>query len=573
MRTPGTLVDLLRARAEEKPDFRQYTFLVDGDDAEVSFTCAELDERARAIATWLQAVGNPGDRAVLLFPPGLDYIAAFFGCLYAGVVAVPAYPPDPFRLERSLPRLATILADAQPRFLLTTSEIRSFAELMSAGHPELGSPTWIATDGIPGADASGWRDPQVTPDTIAFLQYTSGSTSAPRGVMLSSRNLLHNLELIHDFFGADSGCSSVSWLPPYHDMGLIGGILCPLCSATPVTLMSPLAFLQRPFRWLSAISRSRARVSGGPNFAYDLCVRKVTPEQRATLDLSSWDLAFNGAEPIHAETLERFASAFAPCGFDRSAFYPCYGLAEATLIVSGGRKGSGERTLEVQTEALAQNDVVAAACDAESRTLVGCGSSAPEQRVAIVHPTTHCACAEDQVGEIWVSGPSVAKGYWGRLEDTHHTFNVYLAETGEGPFLRTGDLGFLHGGELFVTGRIKDLIIVDGRNHYPQDLEQTVEECHPAVRPGCCAVFAIHGSGPERVAVVAELRRETNETRSFEPNDVASVIKAAIARTHDIRVHEIVFLGPGTIPKTSSGKIQRHACHRELAQGKLRKVA
>jgi acyl-CoA synthetase (AMP-forming)/AMP-acid ligase II len=377
----------------------------------------------------------------------------------------------------------------------------------------------------------------------------------------------------------------VSWLPPYHDMGLIGTIIHPIHSGIPVVLMSPLDFLQRPLRWLQAITRYQATTSGGPNFAYDLCVRKITPEQCATLDLSSWSVAFNGAEPVRAETLDRFTATFAPCGFRRKAFFPCYGLAEATLIVSGASKAFAPVVQPVQSAALSHGRaLMAESREPGTQTLVGCGRILGDQRVMIVNPHTSEACGPGEVGEIWVSGPSVASGYWNRPEETAATFQARPAWARDGGYLRTGDLGFIAYGELFVAGRRKDLIIVEGRNHYPQDIELTVEQCHPALRPGCCAAFAVNGTGPERLVVAVEVDRRYRPqqpapqatqnnvpsiTTSMESQDIVKVIRQAVGQAHDVRVDSVALLKSGSIPKTSSGKIQRHACYTGFLAGTL----
>ncbi|MFP2933485.1 fatty acyl-AMP ligase, partial [Pyxidicoccus sp. 3LG] len=469
-----TLVDLLRYRAERKGDALLYRFLetgdVDGGVEEWSYT--RLDTRARALGALLRESGAKGERALLLYPPGMEFVAGFMGCLYGGVVAVPCYPPDPTRLERTLPRLRAIAQDCGAKYVLTTSFILEMSELFKPQAPELGELQWLASDAVPEARAEEWKRPDVDAGALAFLQYTSGSTGNPKGVMVSHSNILHNEALITRGFGMDASRSSgMGWLPMFHDMGLIGKVLQPMYLGFPCTLMSPIAFLQRPLRWLEAISHFKATCSGGPNFAYDLCVRKATAADRERLDLSSWDLAFNGAEPVRRETLERFAETFAPCGFKSTAFYPCYGLAEATLIVTGGTKGEPFVHGRFDSEALERGKGVDASAREEgpgARTLVGAGRCAPDQRMLVVHPETRVPCAAHEVGEIWVSGPSVAQGYWSRPEETAHAFGAKLA-SGEGPYLRTGDLGFVSPeGELFVTGRLKDLLIIRGRNLYPQ---------------------------------------------------------------------------------------------------------
>lgn len=565
---PSTLVEILRRRALDQPGQLAYTFLLDGETDETRLTYGDLDRQARSIGAELQSLGAIGKCVLLLYPPGLDYVAAFFGCLYAGAIAVPAYPPDPVRMNRTLPRLQAIVADAQATVALTTSPILSMAEMLIDQAPDLKALRWLATNQIAN-DPEEWRDPAVGGGSLAFLQYTSGSTAAPRGVMLTHSNLVHNSALIHECFGHTPESRGVIWLPPYHDMGLIGGILQPLYGGFPVTLMSPIDFLRRPLRWLQAMSRHKATTSGGPNFAYDLCVRKITREECAGLDLSSWKVAFNGSESVRFETMEQFAETFACCGFRPEAFYPCYGLAEATLIVSGGLWTAPPVTLSVSAAALGQNRVeLSPPGGPDTRTLVSCGSALADQRIIIVDPEALVPCPPGQVGEIWVSGPSVAEGYWNQPEKTAETFGAYLAASHEGPFLRTGDLGVLHGGELFVIARLKDLIIIRGHNHYPQDIELTVERSHSALRPGCCAAFSVPVAGEERLVVMQEIGRQMADT-----NQVVQAIRQAVAEEHELQVYAVVLLEAGSIPKTSSGKIQRHACQAGFMSNSIEAVA
>jgi amino acid adenylation domain-containing protein len=563
---PGhTIVDLLRLRATERPEAKAYTFLADGEVEAGRLTYRQLDDLACGIGAALSSAGAGGERILLLYPPGLEFIGAFLGTLYAGALAVPAYPP---RSARGLPRLRAIASDSRPRVVLTTAALLDRTRSLLGAVPELEGALWLATDGLE-SQAGAWREPAIDGETIAFLQYTSGSTSTPKGVMVSHANLLHNEEMIRRAFDQSQESVILGWLPLYHDMGLIGNVLQPLYLGAPCVLMSPVAFLQNPLRWLAAISQYRATTSGGPNFAYELCARKITEEQKAQLDLSSWRVAFNGAEPVRAETLERFASAFASCGFRREAFYPCYGLAEATLFAAGGRPG----TLPVvRTFASAGMEEGRAEAAADGRALVGCGSAWMEQRIAIVDPETARVCAAGRVGEIWIAGPSVARGYWSRPDATERDFHARLAEEPEaGPFLRTGDLGFFSAeGELFVTGRLKDLIILRGRNHYPQDIERTAEEAHPALRAGCGAAFSVELKGEERLVVLQELERRTGDAA---PEEVAEAIRSAVAQVHEVQVHEVVLLRVGTVPKTSSGKIQRQASRAAYLAGDLAVVA
>jgi amino acid adenylation domain-containing protein len=561
-----TVVDVLRSRSFTQPDSYAFTFLQDGETEEATLTYQELDRRSRAIAqaltcqfaSQLQALRLSGKRALLLYPPGLDYLAAFFGCLYAGVVAVPAYPP---RNKRNTPRIQAIVSDAQVSVALTTTAILPTVQSLLTDKADLETLHWLTTDNLAQGIEQSWQEPLIHTDTLAFLQYTSGSTGTPKGVMLSHGNLLHNAATTYQFMEHSPSSKFVSWLPAYHDMGLIGGILQPLYGGFPCILMPPASFLQRPYRWLQAISHYKGTTSGGPNFAYELCVEKITPEQKETLDLSSWSVAFNGAEPIRSDTLERFAAAFASCGFRKEAFYPCYGMAEATLMISGSQKAASPVIKTVQKAALERNQVVeAVGNDEDVYSFVGCGQTIPQQQIVIAHPETLRRCQPDEVGEIWVSGPSVGKGYWNRTVETEQTFYAYLKDTGEGPFLRTGDLGFLHNGEVFITGRAKDLIIIRGRNLYPQDIELTAERSHPSLRLGSGAAFTVEVDNEERLVVVQEL-----EFRA-KPNveEATAAIRQAVTEEHEVQVYAVVLIKPGSIPKTSSGKIQRRACKAEF---------
>lgn len=563
----STFVELLRWRAINQPDSLAFTFLQDGETQEQRLTYGDLDRQARAIGAQLQQRGAGRARALLLYPAGLEFISAFVGCLYAGVVAVPAYPPHP---NRPMERLQDILADAQAAYALTTSTIRDQMDEHIATHAELAALRWLATDGDL-ADAEAWREPDLMGDTLAFLQYTSGSTSAPKGVMVSHSNILANERMIQQAYGHTAAEVGVGWLPMYHDMGLIGNVLQTMYLGVHSVLMSPVAFLQRPARWLEAISRYKATTSGAPNFAYELCARQITPEQRAQLDLSSWRVAFSGAEPVRAETLERFAAIFAECGFRKEAFYPCYGLAEATVFVSGGLPTDAPTIRTVQAAALEQHQVVAAAAEnADARALVSCGRTWLDQQILIVDPSSRTRLGPDQVGEIWISGPNVAQGYWNKPELTEQSFGAYTADGDVGPCFRTGDYGFLHDGELFVTGRLKDLIIIRGRNHYPQDIEHTVEQSHSELRPGLCAAVSVEREGEERLVVVAEVGRRFKPEQA---DEVFAAIRQAIAEQHGVEVYAIQLLRTASIPKTTSGKIQRHACRAGFLAGTLKTVA
>ncbi|HKV10771.1 MAG TPA: amino acid adenylation domain-containing protein, partial [Thermoanaerobaculia bacterium] len=557
------LVEALRRRAGEQPERRAYTFLEEGESESGHLTYRELDERARAVAAALQASARRGDRALLLFPPGLDFVAAFFGCLYAGVIAVPAYPP---RSPRMMPRLRAMLADCRPALALTSLETLPRLRSWFEADPEIATVPWIATDALPPALAAEWRDPGIGPDDLAFLQYTSGSTGTPRGVMVSHGNLAHNQELIRRACGHSAESVFVSWLPVYHDLGLIGQVLQATWVGALCVLMAPVAFLQRPLRWLEAVSRYGATTSGGPNFAYDLCMRKAEGADLSRLDLSSWQVAFNGAEPVRAETLTRFAAALAGCGFRAEAPYPCYGLAEATLMVSGGIPAAP--AVSTPFEAAALEAGRAERAEEGGRRLVGSGRPLGDQRVEIVDPESREPRPAGGVGEVWVAGGSVARGYWGRPEESETTFGARLGD-GSGPFLRTGDLGFLLDGELYIAGRIKDLILLRGRNLYPQDIERTVEASHAALRAGGTAVFAVDSGQEERLVVVQEVERRVRSASPELLEEIAAAVRRAVADEHEAYVWDVVLVEPGGVPRTTSGKVQRRGCRALYLDGAL----
>ena len=561
-----TLVDILCWRALHQPDRQAYVYLIDGEREEIGITYRELDEQARSIAATLQKYTHPGARALLLYQPGLHYIAAFFGCLYAGIIAVPAYPPTSDRL---LPRLQAIAADAQATVLLTTSTMVSRMQRSFEHLPELKNMHWVATDTCEADQEGLWRRQTLTPETLTFLQYTSGSTGNPKGVMVSHGNLMHNSAMMRERWAQSPESVGISWLPMFHDMGLIAGILQPLYVGFPAILMAPVAFIQHPWRWLHAISRYRGTVSWAPNFAYEICIQRITDEERQQLDLSSWCVAGNGAEPIRFETIERFTEVFLPCGFRREAMTPGYGLAEGTLMVSSSAATVMPMVSHLDKSAMEEHLVVERQTSSmQSQTCIGCGTVAADQRVVIVHPDTQTVCAPNEIGEIWVTGPSVACGYWRHPKETAQTFQARLAPTGDGPFLRTGDLGFLHKNEVFVTGRLKDIIIIHGRNHYPQDIELTVERCSPSLRSGCGMAFAIEVENEERLVVVQEVNRHYQHDE-----EIFNLIRQAVAEQHEIQVYAITLIQPGSIFKTSSGKIQRRAGRDAFLSNRLHVIA
>lgn len=562
-----TFIELLQWRAIHQKAKLAYTFLVDGETQETNLTYGTLDHRVRAIATCLQKLAAKGERALLLYPPGLDYITAFFGCLYAGIVAVPVYPPQPARVERNLPRLQAIRGDSQATVALTNEGLLASIDVLFKQAPEFRKLHWISTEDLPASLASEWHDPGINEGDLAFLQYTSGSTGQPKGVMVTHSNLFANHSMIQNAYQHPVDAPFVSWLPIFHDMGLIGGILQSMYCGAPCIFMSPRAFIQKPFRWLQALSRYQGHTSHAPNFAYDLCVSKTTPEQRATLDLSHWKVATNGSEPVRKETIQRFSEAFAPAGFRPEAFCPAYGLAEATLCVTVNRKNAHPIIRSFSTEDLERGQIkLELSADGQQSALVGCGQVCPSEHIVIVNPETCVVCPPNQIGEIWAAGPHIARGYWSHPKETQATFQAYLSEGDEGPFMRTGDLGFFYEDELYITGRLKDLIIIRGRNLYPQDIEATVGHCHHALRPDGGAAFSLQRNGEEQFVVVQEIERQH---RQSDLENIFKTIHQAIGEQHEVQPSAIILIKPGTLPKTSSGKVQRHQTRVQYLAGNL----
>ena len=580
---PHTIVDVLASRELRQCDTIAYRFLptgdVDGAIKEVSF--GALSRRARAVGSWLQENGFEGHRALLLYPPGLEFVHGFFGCMVSGVVAVPAPAPHGGRLQRALPRLRALISDAGADVVLTTRQVISALSTAGDAFPELARLTWVATEEIPDEAEASWRDVGIRPEAIAFLQYTSGSTSSPRGVMVSHGNLLHNQQVLASAWGHTperiaswGGELYVSWLPVFHDMGLIGPVMQAVYAGGTATLFPPLSFIQRPERWLTAISKYQPHTSGAPNFAYELCLRHATPELLDRLDLRRWEVAVNGAEPIRASTLRRFSEVFGRAGFRSEAFFPGYGLAEATLMVTSSKVG-GAGSPDVHDSSprspSAKHPVPFLHPDLPgSRELVSSGRPGDGVTVVIADPERCSELADEQVGEIWVAGPSVAHGYWRQERATQDVFHAAL-DDGRAGFLRTGDLGFLRAGELFVTGRLKDLLVIDGRNHYPQDLELSAERAHSAVRSGCVAAFSVDGhevggAEGEQPVVVAEVPLEA----AADADEICAAIRGAVGSEHGLSLQSVVLVEPRAVPKTSSGKIQRRACRAAFLEGTLR---
>lgn len=547
--------------AHTSPNRIAYTFLVDGDLEEQHLTCADLDRQARAIAARLQQDFAPGERALLLFMPGLEYIAAFFGTLYAGMIPVPAYPPDPLRCNRTLPRLRAMAQDCQAAVILgTRASVALAGPLLGEGlavAQMLAVDEWAAWTHLP------WTPVDAAPDQLAFLQYTSGSTATPRGVMITHRNILYQLESLYRNDLHDATC--VSWLPMYHDLGLVAGVLGPLYSGRPITLFSPLAFIQRPLRWLQVMSRLKATTTGGPNFAYDLVASKFRPEDGRDLDLSHWRVALTGAEPVRPDTLARFDATFAPYGFRPETWAPGFGLAEATLGVTTTVGDTFPYCTDFAGEAMRRNRAIPVHDRGEPIvTLVQCGRPLPETDVIVVDPQTRATLPEDAVGEIWVRGPGVAAGYWKDVLGTESTFRAQRTD-GAGSYLRTGDLGFLHQGRLFVNGRLKELMIFWGRNVYPADIERTAGSAHEGLARTAGAAFAIDDGGLEKLVVVQEVIRPSK----WNLDSVAQALRSAILAEHGVPLHALVLIRRGTLLKTSSGKIQRLATRQAYLEGQL----
>lgn len=548
----ATLVEILSLRASESPQTVALRFLAEG--SETPLTYQALDRQARAIAATLADQARPGDRALLLLPSGIDYVAAFFGCLYAGVIAVPAYPPESTR-DQHLQRLQSILQDAAPRVVLSEQALLPALATVCAGRDlEL-----LAVDGIDPGCADAWQAVLPSPDDIAFLQYTSGSTSTPKGVEVSHGNLLANEKLIRHGFSIGDGDVIVSWLPLFHDMGLIGGLLQPIYSGVPCVLMSPKYFLERPLRWLEAIDRYAGTISGGPDFAYRLCCERITEAACQGLDLSRWRVAYSGSEPIRAQTLARFAEQFAGQGFDPQSYFASYGLAEATLFVAGGQAGQGIRQLRGSAQALAANRFEAG----EEIALISCGRSQPEHRVQVVDTRTLQALPAGQVGELWTSGPSIARGYWNNPQATASTF----VERDGCTWLRTGDLAFMHEDEVFITGRLKDMLIIRGQNLYPQDIESHLELSLDVLRKGRIAAFPFTHQGSEAIGIAVEIGRGTRKLVSAQA--LVQGIAECVAEVCQQAPALVILLEPGALPKTSSGKLQRSACHAQWQAGSL----
>ena len=575
----SNIVEILQHRATSQGQDTAYIFLKDGESKEVRLTYKELDLRAKAIALRLQQVVGSGSRVLLVYSysAGLEFITAFFGCLYAGVVALPCHPPKN-RLTTN--EVRTRIESAGVSVILTESSLfASFNQQLSDwGKTSL---PCLNTDKIK-LQADNYYTPTINHDTLAFLQYTSGSTGEPKGVMVTHDCLIQNQEMLKQAFEHTRDLVGVGWLPLFHDMGLIGNVIQPIYTGGYCVMMSPVSFVQKPIRWLQAISKYRATTSGAPNFAYDLLCDRLTEKQLEQLDLSSWDLAFCGAEPVQIDTIDRFSTKFARCGFKSNAFYPCYGMAEATLMITGGDKTKFPTVRHLDKAALEKNEVlIMNSPSANTETFISAGYTRLNGKVAIVDPHSLTEYASEgaeapsmasrtdkphndiaasapstkHIGEIWYSGSSVGQGYWKLPDKTKQTFEANLHGD---KYLRTGDLGFIADNELYITGRLNDVLVFWGLNHYPQHIEQTVEQCHPGLKPNCGAAFSIEVEGKPRLVVVREIKRTHRKLLVLD--EVVEAIRWQVFQQHFIDIYGIVLLLPGRMPKTSSGKVQRSKC-------------
>lgn len=549
----STLIDRLQHHARTRPDGRAYVFLGDRGAEAGALTFAGLDARARAIAARLAPLTRPGDRGLLVFSPGLAFLEAFFGCLYAGVVAVPVVPPRHDRLRHAT---AGIVADCQPRVALTTTFLHARVRDAIDGSLDTAGITWVRVDEPAAVHGEAAPISPLRHHDLALLQYTSGSTSAPKGVMVRHANLVANLEMAGAAFGVSPESTYVSWVPLHHDMGLILNALASAHAGSCCVLMAPVTFVQRPLAWLRAIHDYRADVAGGPNFAFDHCVRRFRADHAQGLDLSGWRVAFNGAEPVHADTIERFVRTFAPYGFAPEAIRPAYGMAEATVLISCGRRGEPLVTRHLDRGALGAHRIVPAA-GRDAHVIVSCGRPVDGTDAAVVDPHRATRAARDEVGEIWVRGPHVAAGYWHKPAETAATFHARIAGDDGPEWLRTGDLGWIDAaGEVYVTGRLKDVIVIRGTNVYPEDVERTVEASDPALRPHAGAAFSVEDEhGEERLVVVQEIDRDAGHRPDLDA--IVAAVRAAVVREHELTIHAVVLVPSGGVPRTSSGKIQR----------------
>ncbi len=556
MNQASNLIELVEQQSQRYNDKVVYQFLKDGETLDQSLTFKELETQVKHLAAHIQANSQSGDRALLLYPSCLDYIVAFYACLVAGVIAVPAYPPK--NKNRDWPRLQRILDDSGSRLVISLTSFRGSVDGWFEDQVDHEKPFFIASDELDETCNMPWQRPQVSGDTTAFLQYSSGSTGSPKGVVVSHANLLHNEQVLVSSFQGRDEITLVGWLPIYHDMGLIGNVISALYCGFRFILMSPASVVQKPYRWLKAISDYKAEISGGPNFIYDHCVQQISEEQKQELDLSHWRVAFNGAEAIHAASLERFYKAFACTGFSYSSFSPCYGLAENTLIATCKTPQQAPKSLTFDSKELSYNKAIELidSINTKTTTLVSSGDNIIGQTVRIVNPQSLSACEDNDIGEIWIAGASVAKGYWNNEVLTQSTFHAYVGD--QGPYMRTGDFGFMREGNLFVTGRMKEVIISNGQNYYPQDIEASLQSESDHFRKGSGAAVAVELEGREQLVIIQELTRQGMRLGSDEVSKLILKAQIRVAEQHQLVLSDLVLVKFGALSKTTSGKIQRY---------------
>jgi acyl-CoA synthetase (AMP-forming)/AMP-acid ligase II len=566
-------ISLLKWRAKTQPAKTAFIFLDENCRETEKLSYAELNIRAEAIAAELTRRNAFGERVLLLFEPGLEFICAFMGCLYAGAIAVPAYPPDPTRLNKSLPRLAAIVKDCEARFVLTSARlqwlIKAFYFVPFDGRKVLRKLKLIVTDKFKTGSAA--VNKVLDKDTVAFLQYTSGSTGEPKGVIITQENIIENSFARNGKCNARLDSIGVFWLPFYHDMGLIGSILGTIYAGNTSVLISPITFLKNPFIWIKALSLYKGTITAVPNFALELSARKSDRNMNANIDLSSLETVILGGEPVRKETLENFYAAFSDCGLRYEALNPAYGLAEATLFVSGEKFLNKPKSRNLNAKALEKNRIeyIAGDTPVQSKEVVSCGTTGVQGELIIVNPETRKRLSADQIGEIWVKGPYVGLGYWQKPELTREIFQATLDCRSDCTYLRTGDLGFIdQAGELYFTGRLKDLIRISEKKYYPQDIELAVEQAHPSVRKGCIAAFSVEENEIGQLIIVTEVKEKDKTALA----DICKSIANEVMIQYGLQPASISLVKPQTINKTSSGKIQRWAARGAFLRNELKVI-
>lgn len=554
------LISAMRRNAAREPELQIYTYLGDGETETSTLTFAEIDRQARVIAAHLQTLYAPGARAIVIYPTGLQVITGILGCIYSGIALVPSLP---VRENHPPETLLGIVEDTQAQVVLTTHSMAGSLRETFAPYPTLNRLPIIATDDIAQTlDAEGWREPELTPSSLIALMYTSGSTRSARGVVLRHGKLMQNIvQAVQRTERVSASGPLVTWKPIYHGTGMGDFLFYPMLGAVPTVILPTNAFLERPVRWLRAMTQYKAFSSGGPNFGYQLCVDKVTPEERAGLDLTAWRVATVGTEPIQPRILQAFSETYAPYGFQKQSFVVTYGLTEGAMSISVGR---GVKTLDLDRDALEQNRVVLAVDSAEATRLVSCGPLNRNVTLCIVDPSTLQVCAPERIGEIWLSSEDTLQEYWNKPEETQRTFQAMLAGSGEGPFLRTGDMGFMYENELYIAGRLKDMIILRGRNLYSEDIEQVAGRAHPALLPGAAAAFSIPHEGIEQLAIVHEVKAGA---ANLNVEEIAGAIRREVAREMQLPVEMVVLVQESSLPRTPSGKVQRYLCRAQLMVG------